>query len=111
MKGDLRDVDSDSSEDDSEEEQEQEVVDVSKKGYKFSTFSSCVKHIIILLRLPYKYGLFIFIRAKSRGLGGMFGMLKGLVGSKTLSLQDLEPALDKMKDHLIGMFIFPPLYT
>ncbi|XP_062861356.1 signal recognition particle receptor subunit alpha [Trichomycterus rosablanca] len=72
MKGDLRDVDSESSDDMNEEDQEQEISEVSKKG------------------------------AKSGGFGGMFGMLKGLVGSKTLSIQDLEPALEKMKDHLIG---------
>lgn len=35
-------------------------------------------------------------------LGGMFGMLKGLVGSKSLSREDMESVLDKMRDHLIG---------
>lgn len=35
-------------------------------------------------------------------LGGMFGMLKGLVGSKSLSRKDMESVLDKMRDHLIG---------
>lgn len=33
----------------------------------------------------------------------MFGMLKGLVGSKNLTREDMESVLDKMKDHLIGM--------
>uniref|UniRef100_A0AAR2LEH9 SRP54-type proteins GTP-binding domain-containing protein n=1 Tax=Pygocentrus nattereri TaxID=42514 RepID=A0AAR2LEH9_PYGNA len=37
-----------------------------------------------------------------KGFGGMFGMLKGLVGSKTLTQQDMEPILEKMKDHLIA---------
>lgn len=37
-------------------------------------------------------------------LGGMFGMLKGLVGSKSLSREDMESVLDKMRDHLIGEF-------
>lgn len=32
----------------------------------------------------------------------MFGMLKGLVGSKNLTREDMESVLDKMKDHLIG---------
>ncbi|XP_006874645.1 PREDICTED: signal recognition particle receptor subunit alpha [Chrysochloris asiatica] len=32
-------------------------------------------------------------------LGGMFGMLKGLVGSKSLSREDMESVLDKMRDH------------
>lgn len=33
----------------------------------------------------------------------MFGMLKGLVGSKSLSREDMESVLEKMKDHLISM--------
>ncbi|XP_048418269.1 signal recognition particle receptor subunit alpha isoform X2 [Stegostoma tigrinum] len=39
---------------------------------------------------------------KKGGFGGMFGMLKGLVGSKSLTPQDMEPVLEKMKDHLIA---------
>ncbi|XP_012519067.1 PREDICTED: signal recognition particle receptor subunit alpha [Propithecus coquereli] len=35
-------------------------------------------------------------------LGGMFGMLKGLVGSKSLRREDMESVLDKMRDHLIA---------
>ena len=35
-------------------------------------------------------------------LGGMFGMLKGLEGSKSLSREDMESVLDKMRDHLIA---------
>ncbi|XP_074832949.1 signal recognition particle receptor subunit alpha [Carettochelys insculpta] len=41
-------------------------------------------------------------RAKKGGLGGMFGMLKGLVGSKSLTREDMDPVLEKMKDHLIA---------
>uniref|UniRef100_A0AAY5EUY8 SRP54-type proteins GTP-binding domain-containing protein n=1 Tax=Electrophorus electricus TaxID=8005 RepID=A0AAY5EUY8_ELEEL len=41
-------------------------------------------------------------RATKGGFGGMFGMLRGLVGSKTLSQRDMEPVLEKMKDHLIA---------
>jgi signal recognition particle receptor subunit alpha len=33
--------------------------------------------------------------------GGMFSIFKGLVGSKNLTASDMQPALDKMKDHLI----------
>lgn len=40
---------------------------------------------------------------KGGGFGGMFGMLKGLVGSKSLTREDMESVLDKMRDHLIGM--------
>ncbi|KAM9113952.1 signal recognition particle receptor subunit alpha [Pangshura tecta] len=41
-------------------------------------------------------------RAKKGGLGGMFGMLKGLVGSKSLTREDMDSVLEKMKDHLIA---------
>lgn len=32
----------------------------------------------------------------------MVGMLKSLVGSKSLTYEDMESVLEKMKDHLIG---------
>ncbi|XP_053669533.1 signal recognition particle receptor subunit alpha homolog [Anopheles marshallii] len=43
-------------------------------------------------------------RAKKQqsGRGGMFSMFKGLVGSKNLTHDDMLPALDKLRDHLIG---------
>uniref|UniRef100_A0A8B9HVZ1 SRP receptor subunit alpha n=1 Tax=Astyanax mexicanus TaxID=7994 RepID=A0A8B9HVZ1_ASTMX len=78
MKGELRDVDYESSEDEEEEEEVEEeeedrgmTADSSRKGGR-------------------------------KGFGGMFGMLKGLVGSKTLTQLDMEPVLEKMKDHLIA---------
>uniref|UniRef100_A0A7N8XFG6 SRP receptor subunit alpha n=1 Tax=Mastacembelus armatus TaxID=205130 RepID=A0A7N8XFG6_9TELE len=39
---------------------------------------------------------------KGGRLGGVFGMLKGLVGSKSLTHEDMEPVLEKMRDHLIA---------
>ncbi|XP_056090178.1 signal recognition particle receptor subunit alpha [Rhinichthys klamathensis goyatoka] len=77
MKGDLRGVDYESSDEDEDEDEEVEeervvVPDTNKKG------------------------------AKKSGFGGMFGMLKGLVGSKNLTQEDMEPVLDKMRDHLIA---------
>uniref|UniRef100_A0A8C7WAQ3 SRP receptor subunit alpha n=1 Tax=Oncorhynchus mykiss TaxID=8022 RepID=A0A8C7WAQ3_ONCMY len=75
MKGDLLAVDYESSEGEEEEEDAVErvvVADTSKKIPKKGAF------------------------------GGMFGMLKGLVGSKSLSQEDMEPVLDKMRDHLIA---------
>ncbi|XP_052387381.1 signal recognition particle receptor subunit alpha-like [Carassius gibelio] len=75
MKGDLRGVDYESSDDEDEEVQEEDkvmVADTNKKG------------------------------GKKGGFGGMFGMLKGLVGAKNLTQEDMEPVLDKMKDHLIA---------
>lgn len=34
--------------------------------------------------------------------GGMFSIFKGLVGSKALSAEAMQPVLDKMRDHLIA---------
>ncbi|XP_038123834.1 signal recognition particle receptor subunit alpha isoform X2 [Cyprinodon tularosa] len=78
MKGDLRSVDYESSEEVEleEEEEEEEEVGVSEKTQTSSK--------------------------KSGGFGGMFGMLKGLVGSKSLSREDMEPVLEKMREHLIA---------
>lgn len=36
---------------------------------------------------------------KSRGV---FSMFKGLVGSKSITMEDMQPALDKLSDHLIA---------
>lgn len=33
---------------------------------------------------------------------GVFSIFKGLVGSKNLTTEDMQPALDKLRDHLIG---------
>uniref|UniRef100_A0A8C6SS19 SRP receptor subunit alpha n=1 Tax=Neogobius melanostomus TaxID=47308 RepID=A0A8C6SS19_9GOBI len=72
MKGDLQSVDYESSEE--EQEEEEEKIIVSQK----STPSS------------------------GRSISGMFGMLKGLVGSKSLTREDMESVLEKMRDHLIA---------
>lgn len=32
---------------------------------------------------------------------GVFSMFKGLVGSKSITMNDMQPALDKLRDHLI----------
>lgn len=40
--------------------------------------------------------------SSGRGISGMFGMLKGLVGSKSLTREDMEPVLEKLRDHLIA---------
>uniref|UniRef100_A0A8C8J3G5 SRP54-type proteins GTP-binding domain-containing protein n=1 Tax=Oncorhynchus tshawytscha TaxID=74940 RepID=A0A8C8J3G5_ONCTS len=56
-----------------------------------------------LLAVDYESILFkMFLSPKKGAFGGMFGMLKGLVGSKSLSQEDMEPVLDKMRDHLIA---------
>lgn len=39
---------------------------------------------------------------KPSNKGGMFSIFKGLVGSKSLTSNDMKPALEKMKDHLIS---------
>lgn len=46
---------------------------------------------------------FVVVRTKSAGLGGgLFSFFKGLAGQKTLTLEDINPVLDKMKEHLVG---------
>lgn len=40
-------------------------------------------------------------KSKPEKKGGMFSLFKGLVGSKSLTQQDMKSALDKLKDHLI----------
>ncbi|XP_070548555.1 signal recognition particle receptor subunit alpha-like [Ptychodera flava] len=69
MKGELDNIDTESSEDEDEEVEEEETT--TKKNTSRSGF-------------------------------GVFSMFKGLVGSKTLTKEDVAPALDKMKDHLIA---------
>ncbi|KAG8434646.1 hypothetical protein GDO86_012851 [Hymenochirus boettgeri] len=77
MIGNLPDIKCDSS---SEEEEEEEQTPVNSKAVPSAAKSS----------------------AKKSSFGGMFGMLKGLVGAKSLSMEDMEPVLEKMKDHLIA---------
>ncbi|XP_030620680.1 signal recognition particle receptor subunit alpha [Chanos chanos] len=72
MKGELRAICCEDDEEEGDEEEKVVVADTSKKG------------------------------AKKGGFGGMFGMFKGLVGSKSLTLEDMEPVLDKMREHLIA---------
>ncbi|XP_034768662.2 signal recognition particle receptor subunit alpha-like isoform X2 [Acipenser ruthenus] len=75
MKGDLRSVDYESSEE--EEEDEEVVVSAAAAAANPS-------------------------KSSSKSFRGVFGMLKGLVGSKSLSQEDMEPVLDKLRDHLIA---------
>lgn len=41
-------------------------------------------------------------KTEKKSGGGMFSVLKGLVGNKQLTSTDLDPVLEKMKDHLIA---------
>ncbi|XP_063978197.1 signal recognition particle receptor subunit alpha homolog [Diachasmimorpha longicaudata] len=41
-------------------------------------------------------------KAEKKSTGGMFSVLKGLVSNKQLTSSDLDPVLEKMKDHLIA---------
>ncbi|XP_056621629.1 signal recognition particle receptor subunit alpha [Triplophysa dalaica] len=87
MIGDLPGVDYESSdeEDDDDEEDEEEQKEEEKEEKKRVVVANTNKR-----------------GAKKSGFGGMFGMLKGLVGSKNLTEEDMIPVLDKMKDHLIA---------
>lgn len=41
-------------------------------------------------------------KTKTQTKGGMFSIFRGLVGSKNLTADDMRPALEKMRDHLIA---------
>ncbi|KAH8258919.1 hypothetical protein KR038_003544 [Drosophila bunnanda] len=41
-------------------------------------------------------------KTNRRSGGGLLSYFKGIVGAKTMSLADLQPALEKMRDHLIS---------
>ena len=42
--------------------------------------------------------------AKQSSSGGIFGIFKALSGGKTITMEALQPILEKMKEHLIGAF-------
>ncbi|XP_046432998.1 signal recognition particle receptor subunit alpha homolog isoform X1 [Neodiprion fabricii] len=42
------------------------------------------------------------VKMQSQKPGGVFSIFKGLVGNKSLTKEDMLPALDKFKDHLIS---------
>ena len=46
--------------------------------------------------------LLSFYRSSKSSGFGIFNMFRGLVGSKTLTKEDMASAMDKMRDHLTG---------
>lgn len=60
--------------------------------------------IYVCMLIPYDMCVLLSVKS-SRGFG-MFSMFRSLVGSKTLTAEDLAPALEKMKDHLISKHHF-----
>ncbi|XP_053729770.1 signal recognition particle receptor subunit alpha isoform X2 [Synchiropus splendidus] len=80
MRGDLPSVDYEESEEEDEEEEEEEQVEKEERVHPTSQASS----------------------KKGGGFGGMLGMLRGLVGSKSLTQEDMQPILEKMREHLIA---------
>ncbi|KFR16210.1 Signal recognition particle receptor subunit alpha, partial [Opisthocomus hoazin] len=76
---------------------------VRKSQVATSAFASCSGVHLGVVNPPLRRVTPALLRsAKKGGLGGMFGMLKGLVGSKSLTREDMDPVLEKMKDHLIA---------
>lgn len=54
--------------------------------------------------------VFAVFRSKSSGLGGgLFSFFKGLAGQKTLTIDNINPVLDKMKEHLVGNKLILPI--
>lgn len=87
MKGVIQDLEVESDEDYSEEEEEEEEeVPVIKKG-KIQAQPSRTNATA---------------KTTTKKTSGVFSLFKGLVGSKNLSTEDMQPALDKLRDHLIG---------
>lgn len=81
MKGVIQDLEVESEEEEEEEDDEssdEEVVNVKQRQTNAGTTNS---------------------KQKSNS---MFSIFKSLVGSKNLSRDDMQPALDKLRDHLIG---------
>lgn len=74
MKGGIQDLEPDSDSDYAEEEDEEEVQNYDSRQSA----------------------------APSKKSGGVFSMFKGLVGSKNLTREAMQPALDKLRDHLIS---------
>lgn len=74
--GNVRDLEVESSDDEEEESSEEEEDD--NKNFTKSRSS-----------------------APTKKAGGIFTMFKGLVGSKSITMDDMAPALDKLRDHLI----------
>uniref|UniRef100_A0A673FRP8 SRP54-type proteins GTP-binding domain-containing protein n=1 Tax=Sinocyclocheilus rhinocerous TaxID=307959 RepID=A0A673FRP8_9TELE len=68
------------------------------QNVEFLYLNLLLLHLQLILNV---HSVWFLCRAKKGGFGGMFGMLKGLVGSKNLTQEDMEPVLDKMRDHLI----------
>lgn len=85
MKGIIQDLEVESEED--EEEEEDDDYDVSSD-----------EEIVNVKQRPANVGT---PNAKQKSTG-MFSIFKSLVGSKNLSRDDMQPALDKLRDHLIG---------
>jgi signal recognition particle receptor subunit alpha len=74
--GNIRDIEVESSEEESEDESDEEMPENTNNKTSVSA-------------------------ATKKTTGGMFSMFKGLVGSKALTIDDMQPALEKLKDHLI----------
>ena len=64
----------------------------------------CFCHVAVgNLIIPLYSAITILESCASRSSGyGFLSGLKSLVGSKTITNDDMKPVMDKMKDHLIG---------
>ncbi|EDV92244.1 signal recognition particle receptor subunit alpha homolog [Drosophila grimshawi] len=73
MQGSIRDLDVDSSDDSDDDSEEEEQQQQQRQ-----------------------------LSQKKPKTGGLLSYFKGIVGAKTMTLSDLQPALEKMRDHLIS---------
>ena len=61
---------------------------------------SSISHYIVLEKLIIHIRIFFFFFSPLYS-GGMFSSSKSLTGGKTITREAMEPALEKMKDHLV----------
>lgn len=88
MKGVIQDLEVESeAEDEDYSSEEEEVVPATKKGK---------------LPQPLQRNGTAKASTSTKKSSSVFSLFKGLVGSKNLSAEDMQPALDKLRDHLIG---------
>lgn len=85
MEGNIRDLEVESDEDDDEESEDSSVEEASPNKNRTTATRQ-------------QNGS----ASSKKSSGGVFSLFRGLVGSKNLSREDMQPALDKLKDHLIA---------
>ncbi|KAG1658889.1 Signal recognition particle receptor subunit alpha [Nymphon striatum] len=89
MKGEIKGMEYESESEEEEEEEEEEVQEIKHSEKKKKSYVLC--------------NVWFCCIVKSVGnSGSIFGMFRGLVGSKNVTAEDMAPILDKLRDHMIS---------